>query len=191
MKDSPFPSEGSGTSDVLGFSETRLKDGQVARLRLATPDDAAAVTAFVNVVGGERRFVLRERATWSLEEEQKTLGTADGRESAFFLGEVGGRLVGLLNIGRGRWPKNRHVAEFGMSCHPDFRRLGVGTALLNRALTWAQSVGVQKVTLEVFSSNAPAIALYLRMGFVEEGRRFREFLIEDELVDGILMARWL
>ena len=52
-------------------------------------------------------------------------------------------------------------------------------------------MGVQKVTLEVFASNEPAIALYLKMGFQEEGRRRREFLIDGNLTDGVLMALWL
>lgn len=169
----------------------RLKDGRVATVRLALPGDAAAITEFVNVVGAEKRFTLRERATWTLEEERATLAAADGSASAFFLAEVDGRLAGLLNIDRGRWPKNEHVAELGMACHPGTRRLGIGTALLRRAIDWARSVGIRKVTLEVFSSNTGAIALYQGMGFEEEARRRDEFLVEGRFVDGVLMARWL
>jgi RimJ/RimL family protein N-acetyltransferase len=171
--------------------ESRLKDGRVATIRLAVPDDAAAITDFVNVVGREKRWVLRERATWTLEEERKTLGAADGTDSAFFVAEIDGRLCATLNVARGRWPKNAHVAEFGMACLPDCRGVGLGTALLRHALDWARSVGVQKVTLEVFASNEPALALYRKMGFEEEGRRRREFLVDGNLTDGVLMARWL
>ena len=67
----------------------------------------------------------------------------------------------------------------------------MGTALLRHALDWARSVGVQKVTLEVFASNDPALALYRKLGFEEEGRRRREFLIDGNLIDGVLMALWL
>jgi len=171
--------------------ERRLKDGRVATIRRAVPDDAAAITEFVNVVGREKRWVLRERATWTLEEERQTLGAADGKETAFFVGEIDGRLSATLNMARGRWPKNAHVAEFGMACLPDCRGVGLGTALLRHALDWAGSVGVQKVTLEVFASNDPALALYRKLGFEEEGRRRREFLIDGNLIDGVLMALWL
>ena len=171
--------------------DVRLKDGRTAHVRLALPGDAEAITEFVDTIGRERQYVLRERATWTLAEERATLAAADGRESAFFVVELEGRLAGLLDIRRGQSPKNVHVAEFGMSCRPEFRRLGIGTALLEHALAWARSVGVRKVNLEVFATNAPAIGLYRRMGFEEEGRRHREFWIDGELVDGILMARWL
>jgi RimJ/RimL family protein N-acetyltransferase len=176
---------------MIAPRDFRLKDGRSARIRFAGPDDAAAITELVNEVGSERRHVLRERATWTLEEERATLATADGTYSVFLVVEVDGRLSGLLDIARGRWPKNAHVAELGMSCRAELRRHGIGTALLTEALEWARSVGVRKVNLEVFATNAPAIALYRSMGFEEEGRRHREFLIEGELVDGILMARWL
>jgi RimJ/RimL family protein N-acetyltransferase len=176
---------------MLETAEAELSDGRVAIIRLGLPEDAEAITNFVNIVGSEKRFVLRERATWSIEDEQKTLAAADGTESAFLIALINGRLSGLLNIAKGRWPKNQHVAEFGMACLSDCRGVGLGTALLLRALDWARSTGVQKVRLEVFASNEPAISLYRKLGFVEEGRLSREFLIEGSFVDGVLMAKWL
>lgn len=176
---------------MLERRESRLKDGRVATIRFATPDDAPGITDLINSVGSEKRFTLRERATWSLEEERRTVGAADGRGVAFFVAEIDGRISGLLDIERGQWPKNAHVAELGMSCVSGCRGVGLGTALLRRALEWADWVGVRKVTLEVFSTNEQAITLYRGMGFEEEGRRHREYLIEGRPVDGVLMARWL
>lgn len=135
--------------------------------------------------------MLRERATWTLDEERATLAAADGRAAAFFVAEIDGALCGLLSIGRGGWPKNAHVADFGMSCRADCRRIGLGTVLLERALDWARSAGVRKVKLEVFATNTAAIALYRKLGFAEEGRRRGEYLLGTEYVDGVLMARWL
>ena len=168
-----------------------LKNGRIATIRMAVPDDAERITDFVNLVGSEKRFVLRERATWTIEEERKTLAAADGIGSIFLVAEVAGRLSGVLDIARGRSPKNTHVAEFGMACHPDCRRVGLGTALIGRAIDWARLAGVRKVNLEVFATNKGAVALYRRLGFEVEGRRKREFLIEGREVDGLLMARWL
>lgn len=169
----------------------RLKDGRAATIRQAVPGDAEAITALVNLVGAEQKWTLRDRATWTMDQERATLAAADGTRSVFFLAEVGGRASGLLNIARGQWPKNEHVAELGMSCVPDCRRLGLGTALLETALRWARAVGVRKVSLEVFSTNDPAIRLYRKLGFEEEGRLPGEFVIQGQLVDGVRMARWL
>lgn len=168
----------------------QLRDGREARIRRATPEDAESITDFVNLIGSERRFVLRERATWSLDEERATLAAAAGNEGAFFVAEIAGRISGLLNVARGRWSKDTHLAEFGMSCRADCRGVGLGSALLTAGIEWAQSVGVQKLTLEVFATNESAIALYRKMGFVEEARLRGQYVIDGQRVDSILMARW-
>jgi RimJ/RimL family protein N-acetyltransferase len=50
---------------------------------------------------------------------------------------------------------------------------------------------IEKVSLEVFSINEPAKRLYHRMGFIEEGRKLREYrLSEDRYVDSILMYQF-
>ncbi len=51
------------------------------------------------------------------------------------------------------------------------RRQGLGTALVDAAVTWAEEHAAERVVLDVFPSNEAAIALYLRSGFVETGRR--------------------
>jgi RimJ/RimL family protein N-acetyltransferase len=46
----------------------------------------------------------------------------------------------------------------------------VGWALLAHAIEWAREQGLHKLCLQVFPHNEAAIALYLKFGFVEEGR---------------------
>ena len=64
-------------------------------------------------------------------------------------------------------------------------------ALLAEALRWAAGVGVEKVELSVFPSNTPAIALYRRFGFVDEGRLVKQSRTSSGYKDEILMARWI
>jgi RimJ/RimL family protein N-acetyltransferase len=69
------------------------------------------------------------------------------------------------------------------------RRQGVGTALLEQAVTWARATGVRKLELHVFPHNEPAIRLYERFGFVREGYRKDHFRRgASGYVDAILMA---
>ncbi|MGP8072381.1 MAG: N-acetyltransferase family protein [Thermoplasmata archaeon] len=176
---------------MLPATSFQLKDGRSGQVRAAVAGDAQAITDLVNLVGAEEKFILRERSTWTVEEEQRTLSAADGKASAFFAAEVEGRLVGMLALARGPWTKNAHVADLTISCLPAFRGLGVGTALMGQGIAWARAVGIRKITLCVFASNEGAIALYRRMGFSEEGRLQDQFLIAGRFVDDVLMARWL
>lgn len=67
---------------------------------------------------------------------------------------------------------------------PEWRLRGVGGALLTHVLGEAATAGAVRATLEVRSSNEPAIALYRRFGFVERGRRPRYYTnpVEDALI---------
>lgn len=176
---------------MLAATTVSLKDGRTAIIRPAVAEDAEGATDLVNAVGSEKKFTLRERATWTLEEERRTLIAGPVDQRAFFIGELEGHVSGMLSIERGIWPKNRHVASFGMACRAECRSLGLGTALLNTAIDWARTNGVRKLTLEVFSSNEPAIRLYRKMAFTEEARLQGQYVVDGKLVDSIVMVRWL
>jgi [ribosomal protein S18]-alanine N-acetyltransferase len=51
------------------------------------------------------------------------------------------------------------------------RRKGVGRALIGEALRQASNAGAKTMFLEVGKDNAPALALYERLGFVKVGER--------------------
>ncbi|QLP98641.1 MAG: GNAT family N-acetyltransferase [Rhodoblastus sp.] len=54
---------------------------------------------------------------------------------------------------------------------PRQRRRGVGRELLTRQTRQLAELGVARLFLEVAEDNGPALALYRRFGFREEGRR--------------------
>ena len=54
---------------------------------------------------------------------------------------------------------------------PQFRRQGVGEALVNALVAALKDLGSRCLTLEVRDSNEAARALYAKLGFVEIGRR--------------------
>lgn len=69
---------------------------------------------------------------------------------------------------------------------PDFRKKGIGRALLAKAAEGAKSRGCAFITLEVRKSNIPAISLYSSMGFATAGKRKNFYSSPDE--DGIIMT---
>jgi len=83
-----------------------------------------------------------------------------------------------------------HTGSIGMMIKKDFRSMGIGKLLMKGMLDWAeQNPFIEKVSLGVFSTNERAIALYKSMGFIEEGRKIKEFKINDEYIDDILMYK--
>lgn len=53
----------------------------------------------------------------------------------------------------------------------DFRRRGIGEALIRELVENLKAKGARSLTLEVRASNDSAISLYDKMGFIQVGRR--------------------
>ena len=63
--------------------------------------------------------------------------------------------------------------ELGMMVAHEWRGRGVGTALVEAAIDWSRERGLHKISLSVFPHNEAGVALYRKLGFVEEGRRIK------------------
>lgn len=71
---------------------------------------------------------------------------------------------------------------------PESRGEGLASALLTQAIDVLQHEGVSRYLLEVRASNTPAIKLYGRAGFVEDGRRKGYYPVEGGREDAVLMS---
>ena len=85
--------------------------------------------------------------------------------------EAGDRIVGMANVDVGRFG----AGDIGMLVDAGWRGRGVGSGLLQAAIEWSRAEGLHKLCLEVFPTNAPALALYRKCGFVEEGCRVEQY----------------
>ena len=102
--------------------------------------------------------------------------------------EEGHDVVGWCDIGRNPREGFRHVGRLGIGLLPAFRGRGLGARLAAAAIAAARSRGVERIELEVFASNARAIALYERLGFVREGVKRRARKLDGEYDDDVMMA---
>jgi ribosomal protein S18 acetylase RimI-like enzyme len=103
-----------------------------------------------------------------------------------FLAESEGRLVGELSLALG----NPNPTAIGFGVHPDLRGRGVGRALLDHAIAWADGHGIHKLAAEVFPTNAAALALLQEHGFAEEAYLVNQFRRRSGGArDAVLLAR--
>ena len=104
-------------------------------------------------------------APWSADEITKDV-TADGNVYV---------AVALADDERAGYAEIRMIAGEGqiynIAIAPEFRREGIGEALLRHLIDKADADGCSLVTLEVRSGNGPAMELYKKLGFREVGRR--------------------
>ncbi|MBE6066571.1 MAG: ribosomal-protein-alanine N-acetyltransferase [Clostridium lundense] len=76
-----------------------------------------------------------------------------------------------------------HVTNIAV--HPDFRRKGIGTLLMDKLMFISKNENLIGLTLEVRKSNLSAQNLYNQFGFIEEGVRKNYY--SDNGEDAIIM----
>jgi putative acetyltransferase len=167
-------------------------------LRHARAEDApllaAAERAIASVPG---RLASRPDEIHDHGVGQKIRDLDDGDRGIYLVAELAGAIVGhafleSLSLVNGL-VATAHVVRLSIAVHEGHQRQGVGRALMNELLRWARSnPRVEKVELQVRSSNEGAIALYQSLGFVEEGRKTRRLKVgPNEYLDDVYMALWV
>lgn len=75
--------------------------------------------------------------------------------------------VGCLWLGNAVDPLSgdRHAYVLLLYIDPNYRRQGLGTALMQQAIAWSQSRGDRQIGLQVFCQNQAAVRLYEKLGF--------------------------
>ncbi|HLZ71917.1 MAG TPA: GNAT family N-acetyltransferase [Dehalococcoidia bacterium] len=115
----------------------------------------AEALAYPDQLWQERAAALPGRVTFIGED------AADGR----WWGMVGG----VLETVQADTPPTVYL--IAMWVDPARRGSGLGEALVRAVLDWAAARGVRRVELDVVETNAPAIGLYRRCGFLPTGER--------------------
>jgi RimJ/RimL family protein N-acetyltransferase len=109
----------------------------------------------------------------------------------FLVAVANGRLVGFSRCEGSDLRRLAHKVEFGIGVLKDYWGYGMGKNLLRESLVWADSTGIKKVTLNVLETNDRAIALYRRLGFVQEGILKNDKRLSDgKYYDTIVMGRF-
>jgi ribosomal-protein-alanine N-acetyltransferase len=88
------------------------------------------------------------------------------------------------------WQIRDEVQITNIALHPDFRGRGIGETVLTVILKEVSGKGATFVTLEVRSSNMPAVSLYRKLGFKVLGIRKGYYgnPVEDAYVMGLALG---
>jgi ribosomal protein S18 acetylase RimI-like enzyme len=116
-----------------------------------------------------------ERDSWEIKLMKKTLGEALEKNSdsslfqsfieepRVFAAETNNEQVGWIELGYEKWNNRMRVWEILVK--EEFRRQGIGTALMNKAIDIAKEKGTRMLVLETQYCNVNAMSFYLKLGF--------------------------
>ena len=114
-----------------------------------------------------------------------------GTRQVILAAVVNGRVVGNAGLHAiSDNPRQKHVCSLGISISQAYQGRGVGRALMNACLDFADHwANYSRLALTVHADNTRAIKLYESLGFQHEGR-LRDFSFrEGGYVDALFMAR--
>lgn len=152
-------------------------------LRTAEGRDAEHILEFNRTVIASEAHLLTvpEEFTLTVEEEREWIEQMRGNDNNLVILAVDqGRIVGLLDFQSGQKRRIAHTGSFGMSVRGDYQGGGIGKALLQTLVEWAEKhPRLEKISLEVFATNVKAIELYMKMGFMRESLLRRQIKLQD------------
>lgn len=162
------------------------------RVRPITLDDIEGYRACLDRVARERVHIAFTEAP-SADQAKFFVASMIERDQPFYVAESDGRVVGWCDIyvapPNPTRPGFDHGGALGMGLDAGFRGRGLGEALLGAALEHARRIGLERVELQVYATNEPAIALYRKFGFETEGVKRRARKLDGRYDDIIQMAR--
>ncbi len=164
-----------------------IPNGNQILIRQATRNDLDGIVNVFESVMAEEIYLLGEHF-YAIDYINTKIS---GENDLILIAEDNGKIIGVLTLIREPFLKNRHVAVLGIAIIDGYRHEGIGSAMMDESIRWAESAGIEKITLEVFSTNINAIEMYKKFGFEIEGIRKRQFKIQGQYVDDVLMAKFL
>ena len=98
------------------------------------------------------------------------------------------RIIGSASLKFNQQEALKHKTELGITVYDDYQNMGIGTALLKHLIGIARMKKLNKIYLQVSTTNDRAINLYKKAGFKIEGKLRRESYINGKYRDEYRMA---
>jgi diamine N-acetyltransferase len=93
----------------------------------------------------------------------------NNKEAFCIIAEDVGKKIGYLAAGPKDidYRKSKYCEVENMGVLPDYKSQGIGKALMEKSFEWAKSKGYQKMFVNAYIQNVPAISFYKKNGFSE------------------------
>ena len=170
------------------------KGGLEVIIRPAQANDSCAIIDTVRSNANERSYVLMEHYGKDVEAERKYIGGLDTAKNLLIVAEAGDEVVGCLaalQSDGGRRPETTHLLHVGLHLREAFRGLGIGSHMLDYAVSWARDKGFKKLEANIFTTNKLSLGMFTKAGFAEEGVRKNRIQVGRELINEVLMGKLL
>ncbi len=157
-------------------------------IKEAKPEDAVKLIEYTKLVGAQTDNLSfgKEGAGDIHEVEEFIKRISLDSKSVMYFAWKNDDIVGCANIS-GMKRRMSHRANFAISVAKSEWRSGIGSALLEKCISFAKDNGIEIINLDTRSDNFRAISLYKKFGFIKIGRIPAFSKINGEYIDADLM----
>ncbi|MGZ3721388.1 MAG: N-acetyltransferase family protein [Bdellovibrionales bacterium] len=155
--------------------------------------DAEAFAEFLTRLDQETKSMLFEPGERNVDPNyiRNRLEKVREDDELFLILQSAGKITGFLSANRGLQKRTRHRAYLVIGLLRESCGQGNGRELMNRLLHWSAQKSLKRLELTVAVSNATAIGLYKKVGFMVEGTRSASLFVDGQWVDEFTMAKIL
>jgi len=149
-------------------------------IRQATAKDYDALCDIIDQVDTlhrDRMPHIFQKPPGPVRDREYILGLLADDDVGLFVAEIEGQVAGFVHAlvrDTPPWPvlvPRRRAFIDSLAVGQQFRRRGIGRALMNQAHKWAMAKGAVDVELNVFEFNQPALTFYRALGYETSTRR--------------------
>ena len=173
-----------------------LKNGNKVNIRAPRVEDAEQLVYVMKTADCETRFLARNPGefTTTVEREKEIIANVlNNKNSAWFLPEYDGKLVGQCSVGIVRNnDRYRHRAGVAFILLQEYWGLGIGGKMMEECIKWCTAHGITQIELDVVKDNERALKMYQSFGFEIVGSQPKALRYPDgTYADEYLMVKML
>lgn len=162
-------------------------------IRSLKKNDGKELFELMLALDNETQYMLyepNERKSSSEQMSQK-IETINNSKSVIFGAFEGARMVGMIELLRGRTNRIHHCGYIVIGVLSSDSGHGIGAKLLSEVEEWSVHNEITRLELTVMTHNERACELYLRSGYVNEGIKRNSIKIDNQYVDEYYMGKMI
>ena len=159
------------------------------QIRDATIADLPAIVAIYNSTVPSR-MVTADTEPVSVESRQKWFLEHNPARHPLWVAEQEGQIAGWLSYSSFHSrPAYSATSELSIYIAPEYRRAGLGTRLLVRAIEHGPKIGIRTLVGLIFGHNEPSLRLFEKHGFERWGHLPRVAILDGIERDLVIVGR--
>jgi ribosomal protein S18 acetylase RimI-like enzyme len=171
-----------------GESEELDVEDVDVRVREARLEDLSGLAGVIRQVIEGETYIVGETIVDQLADADTLLHGNSASTPMYFVALVDGEVIGWVHLEGKAVRKLDGVVYLTMGLLDEYRGLGIGGRLMQRACTWADEYGYRKVSSNVPATNESAIDFLTANGWEREGVRPNHYEIDGNTVGEVLLS---